>query len=147
MKRISLIDKAFILKRTPLFAMLDLDLLLSVGDKLGIAEYNKSDVVFKVNEEAHRMYFIVKGKVQISDKKGQVVANLEAEDFFGDEALFNDKPRGYSALCMEESTLLTLSRTNLLTIISECPSVAVGLLQVYSSPVSFRARKVAEVEI
>lgn len=146
MKKISLIDKAFLLKRTPLFAMLDLDLLLSVSDKLGMANYDPQDVVFKANEEAHRMYFIVNGKIHINDKQGNLIAKLKSEDFFGDEALFNDKPRGYEAICAEETTLLTLSRTNLLTIISECPSVAVGLLQVYSYPVSFRHRKTSEVE-
>lgn len=146
MKRITLIDKAFLLKRTLLFATLDLDLLLTIADKLGIATFDTGDIIFNVNQDVHRMYFIVKGAVQIRDRHHRLIATLEADDFFGEESLFNDKPRAYEAICTQETSLLTLSRTNLLTIISECPSVAVGFLQVYSSAMPIRLRKSSEGE-
>lgn len=140
MKRYTLIDKAFLLKRNPLFGQLDLDLLLPIADKLSLAHFDKDDLIFDLQEEAHRMYFIVKGTVLITDEEGKELAHLAGEDFFGDEALFNDKPRQYGARCIEDTFLLSLSKTNLLTIISECPSVAVGLLQSYTKATPFRTR-------
>lgn len=144
MKRLTLIDKAFLLKRTPLFGALDLDLLLSIADKLGVATFDEDDFVFFANEEANRMYFIVKGQVAIRSSSSTQICTLKDTDFFGEESLFNSKPRGYEALCLTDTTLLTLSRTNLYSIISECPSVAVGFLQVYASAVQFRPIKQIE---
>ncbi len=135
MKKLGLIDKAFLLKRTPLFATLDLDLILTCADKLGISTFETDEIIFEKGEEAHRMFFIAKGQIRLEDESKQVL--LKGLDFFGDESLFNEKPRSYRAVAVEPSTLLTLSKTNLLTIISESPSVAVGLLQVYAQEARF----------
>lgn len=138
MKRLTLIDKAFLLKRTQPFATLDLDLLLSIADKLNPVEYDPNDFVFVVNEEANRMYFVVKGQVDIRNQQSQLLHRFVNSGFFGEESLFNNKPRAYEAFCPIDTQLLTLSRTNLFTILSECPSVAIGFLQVYTSGMSFR---------
>lgn len=140
MSKITLIDKAFFLKRTLPFNGLDLDLLLAIADKLQVATFERGEIIFGVNEEAFRMYFIVKGDVEVRDSQHKVLATLHSEEFFGDESLFNDKARAYEAFSKTDTTLLSLSRTNLLAIISECPSVAVGLLQAYASLASFRGK-------
>lgn len=140
MSKITLIDKAFFLKRTLIFGMLDLDLLLAIADKLQTITFDPGDTIFTVNEEAFRMYFVLKGSIEIRDSKGQKLATLGPDEFFGEESLFSEKPRAYEAICKTETLLLALSRTNLLTIISECPSVAVGLLQTYTSLSTFRQR-------
>lgn len=139
MKKITLIDKAFLLKRTPLFSALDLDLLLTVADKLGLVISDPGDTIFTIEEEANRMYFIIKGQVELRTADHQLICALEHGDFFGEESLFNNKPRSYEAYTPIETHVLTLSRTNLFTIISECPSVALGFLRVYTS--SFRPIK------
>jgi CRP-like cAMP-binding protein len=131
MKKLGLIDKAFILKRTPLFASLDLDLILTCADKLGISTFDPDEIIFELGEEAHRMFFIAKGMVELENDKEQRKTLYQLE-FFGDESLFNDRPRTYRATAKEQTILLTLSKTNLLTMISECPSIAIGLLQVYA---------------
>lgn len=141
MKQPTLIDKAFLLKRTPLFGMLDFDLLLVVSDKLGTMEVESGETIFANNDPATRMYFIVKGAVEISDGHQKPLALLRSPEFFGDEALLSDKSRGYTAVSKTSSLLLSLSKTNLFTIISECPQVAIGLLQTYSSYNKFRPRK------
>lgn len=138
MKRLTLIDKAFLLKRTQPFGMLDLDLLLTIADKLNVAMFNAGDFVFLENEESNRMYFIMKGQVDILTPTSSPICSLTGGDFFGEESLFSNKPRAYQAKTPVETILLTLSRTNLYTIISECPSVALGFLQVYTSVVGFR---------
>jgi CRP/FNR family transcriptional regulator, cyclic AMP receptor protein len=141
MSKLTLIDKAFFLKRTALFGTLDLELLLAIADKLKIVTFESGEKIFGYNEEAVRIYFIVKGTVEILDRQNILLNTLDNEEFFGDESIFNEKPRGYQAISKTYTQLLALSRTNLLTIISECPSVAVGLLQAYSSMTDFRPRK------
>lgn len=139
MKRLTLIDKALLLKKTSLFGTLDLDLLLPIADKLNPVEYDEGETVFGEGEQGNRMFLIVEGQVQLKNDKQSIL--LDGEDFFGDEALFNEQPRTYAAISKTDSVLLILSRTNLLTIISEAPSVAVALLQVYTTASPFRTRK------
>lgn len=140
MKQLNLIDKAFLLKRTPFFTALDLDLLLAIADKLEAVSMKAGQTVFHTQQEAQRLYLVAKGYVLINDDEGKRLARLAASQFFGDEAVFSDKPRAYEAICEGEVLLLTLSRTHLIAIISECPSVALGFLHEYASVMPFRSR-------
>ncbi len=140
MRHFNLIDKAFLLKKTTLFGSLDLDLLLSIADKMEALNYKPTDKVFQLDQDATRMYVIISGQIAIEDKGGIQLAELLPGDFFGDEALFNEKRRSYIALCNTKVELLALSRSHLLSILQECPSVAIALLESYSAPLSFRPR-------
>lgn len=139
MKNLTIIDKVFYLKRTPLFRMLTMEMLLPIADKLTEVSFDKNDIIFEVNDEAHRMYFIINGKVQINSSN-QAPVILEHGAFFGDEGLFDDSRRAYNALAITDCDILTLTQTNLITIISEYPSVALGFLSVYASTLPDRAK-------
>lgn len=139
MKELSLVEKAFFLKKHTLFNNLDLDLLLIIADKLIQDEYDENEKVFAINQVANRMYFILKGKVEIATKDEKKI-NLVPTEYFGEESLFNDQPRSYEATCIKNTVFLTLSRTCLMTIISECPSLAVSFLEKYTT--SFNCRHI-----
>ena len=134
----SLIEKAFFLKKLRLFNDLDLELLLAISEKLHIDEYDKDEKVFTIGQVANRIYLIVEGTVQLFNDKMRPITELQAGDYFGDEALFNEQTRSYAAICKTDTLFLTLSRSHLLSIISECPSVAVTLLQTYSQQLPCR---------
>lgn len=134
----SLIEKAFFLKKVRLFSELDLELLLAIAEKLHEDDYDANEKIFTPGQVANRIYLIAQGEVQILDERMKPMIELAAGDYFGDESLFNDQPRAYAALCKTDSLFLTLSRSHLLSIISECPSVAVALLQSYSQQLPCR---------
>lgn len=115
-----------------LFNELDLEILLAVAEKLHEDDYDKDEKVFTPGQVANRIYLIAEGTVQVRDEHRKVLSELHAGDYFGDESLFNEQPRGYAAVCKTDAILFTISRSHLLSIISECPSVAVTLLQSYS---------------
>lgn len=140
MRPVNLIDKAFLLKRTRLFGALDLDLLLSIADKMEHIYFQPEERVFQYEQEAFRMYLIISGQVEVIDQEGSHLAFLRSGEFFGDEAMFNEKQRSYTALCKTKVELLSLSRSHLISIINECPSVALSLLEAYSSKIIFRPR-------
>ena len=141
MKRLNLIDKAFLLKRTSIFGTLDLDLLLAIADKLEAVEFDAGEVIFPIGQEAHRMYLIARGSVVIQDGHHRPLAQLATADIFGDESLFNEKPRAYEAISETDTLLMTLSRSYLSSIFSEYPSVALSFLQEYASSATFRPRR------
>lgn len=138
MKPLTLIEKAFFLKKVKPFVDLDLDLLLAIAEKLYVDEYDKNESVFSIGQSANRVYLIFQGNVLLLDEKGHFLSELEASDFFGEESLFNEQPRSYLATCKTDSLLFALSRSHLLSIISECPSVAVLLLQSYAKALPCR---------
>ena len=138
MKELSLIEKAFFLKNTTLFNDLDLDLLIAIADKMHQDIYEKDEKVFEINQIANRMYFIVKGSIRILDENLKIIKLLQSNDFFGDESLFNEKPRTYNVNCFEDTLFLSISKTNLFNIISGCPSVAISLLNTYSHNMKHR---------
>jgi CRP/FNR family cyclic AMP-dependent transcriptional regulator len=140
MRQLTLIDKAFLLKKTNVFGSLDLDLLLSISDKMDLVRFREKEKVFQCDQNGHRMYLIVEGTVRVQEREGRELGMLLPGEFFGDESMFNDKPRAYEAICRTPVSLLALSRSHLLSIIAECPSVAIALLEAYSTHMDFRKR-------
>ena len=138
MKELSLIEKAFFLKKIMLFEELDLDLLVAIADKMGQDIFDAGDKVFEINGKASLMYFIVQGEVQLLDENHLPFQTLTPTHFFGDESLFASTQRDYQALCSQNTLFLTLSKTDLITIISECPSIAIALLEHYAQKTSCR---------
>ena len=140
MSHLTLLEKVFLLKKTALFAELDLDLLLAIGDKAEERSCHPQEPIFMVEQAAHRVYVIISGEVQIQDENGTSLALLQAQDFFGDEALFNQQNRAYTATAKGDVHLLTISRTHLMEIMLECPQVAISLLRAYAATNPFRRR-------
>lgn len=140
MRRLTLIEKAFLLKKTKLFESLDLDLLLTISDKMDFVSFRENEKVFQLDQNGQRMYLIVEGSVRIQGKEEKELATLQAGEFFGDEAMFNEKPRTYEAVCQTQTALLALSRSHLLSIIAECPTVAIAFLEAYTAFLDFRKR-------
>ena len=134
----SLIEKAFFLKKVRLFTDLELELLLAIAEKLHEDDYDAGEKIFTPGQVANRIYFIESGTVQICDERLKPFSEVGIGDYFGDESLFNEQTRCYAAIAKTDSLFLTLSRSHLLSIISECPSVAVALLQAYSQHIPCR---------
>lgn len=139
-KHYTLIDKAFVLKKTPMFGSLELDLLLPIADKMNPTHAQFREPIFCEGEHAYSMYFIIEGTVSITNKEGATIALLQSGEIFGDEAVFNGRPREYTAKSDSETELLTLSRADLLAIIYEYPKVAMGFLETYTKVIPFRTR-------
>lgn len=141
MTALSMVEKAFLLKKIKLFTELELDLLLTVSENLATLTFKEGETIFSHDQSAHRMYFLVEGCVEAADAQDRTLEVMYPLDYFGDEALFNEEPRAYTARCVKDCQLLTLSRSDLLHILSECPSVGIAMLRAYSVGVGFRGGK------
>ncbi len=128
---LSLIEKAFFLKKTQLFHDLDLDLLLALAEKVDEVETPKGKELFSAGQNANHLYFLIKGEVELKSQEGAISLRTPAT-FFGDESLLNESPRGYTALCKCNSLFLVLSRAQLFLILNESPRAALNLLSLYA---------------
>jgi len=132
MKITSLIEKAFLIKKLPLFTELELNDLLAIADKLECHDYSVGEEIFHIGQLAHRMYILAQGTIQVQNEDKGVIDLLKAPNFFGDQALFSDKERNYEAVTTSQCLIYSISKTNLLSIIAEFPSVALGFLSAYA---------------
>jgi len=138
MNEATLLEKAFLLKKTALFSEVDLDLVLAISDKAQILEFDSGETIFSKNQDASLLYIILEGSVIVFDPDTTDQACVEAPDFFGDEALFTQERRTYSARCETDVTCMAISHRSLSEIILEAPQVALSLLRLYSRKLGAR---------
>lgn len=140
MQKSGLIEKAFILKKTALFSGVDLDLLLSLADKATPRSCDAQECIFGHSQEGSRFYVLAEGRIALFCPSETLLTEVKPCDFFGEEALFNDRPRGYSAIALERSKLLSISKTHLLSFMNESPSALINLMQIWANRIVYRSR-------
>ena len=86
----NLIDKAFLLKKTFLFASLDMDVLLSIADKSEVMLFKASSEIFSEGQRSFSLYVIAEGCVKIFSKEAAIDVSLKPFDSFGEESFFNN---------------------------------------------------------
>ncbi|UMB83207.1 cyclic nucleotide-binding domain-containing protein [Chlamydia psittaci] len=134
----NLIDRAFLLKKNPIFNSLDMDILLAISDKTEIMIFKPGVKIFSIEEPSFSLYIIVEGYVKITDNSSSLSVTISSQECFGEESLFSNKPREYNAEAITQVRTLTLSRGQFLSIVEECPSVALSLLELYAKQITFR---------
>ncbi len=105
------------LKQIAVLQALDTDALARLTAVLEEKEYADGGTVFAEGDPGDSMYFLASGCVHI-EKRAQAasaaqktLAVLEAGDYFGEMALFDQKPRSASAVSAGGARLLRLSKS------------------------------------
>ena len=97
--------------------------------------YEDGDVIFREDEPGDCMYYISKGKVNISrnSTEGAVhIATLGEGEIFGEMSLFDRLPRSATATASGETTLLTIDKKKFFTSVSRDPTLAFKILEAMS---------------
>ncbi|WP_348664035.1 cyclic nucleotide-binding domain-containing protein [Chlamydia vaughanii] len=133
----NLIDRAFLLKKNPIFTSLDMDVLLAISDKTEIMIFKPGAKIFSIEQPSFSLYIIAEGYVKITDSSSLSVT-ISSHECFGEESLFSNKLREYNAEAITQVRTLILSKGQFLSIVEECPSVALSLLELYAKQITFR---------
>lgn len=103
------------LDKMHVFNGLDEGQLAGIATKLVEKEYAAGAEVFKRHDKPDGFYMVFKGRVKVTvpdaEKGERQVATLYRGDYFGEEALFENRTRSATIAAMENTTLLFLSRT------------------------------------
>jgi voltage-gated potassium channel len=129
----TLIEKSLILKNTPCFYDLNLEVLLAIADKMSVLDTKKGEVIFTKGEDAHHLFIIAEGEIKVLYHETDESTMLYQGEVFGDEALLAENSRAYETRANTATTLLTLSKHHLHSIISEYPSIAFNFLNLYAT--------------
>lgn len=121
------------LRTVPLFSQLregDLDVLAPL---LMPREYAKNRVILFANDACDAFYVVASGQVKLmliaEDGREVILSVMRPGDFFGEMALMDEEPYASSAIAMEDSTLLVLSRSDFRRCLTEIPGMSLGLLR------------------
>jgi HEAT repeat protein len=140
---LSLTDIMLFLKRIPLFGSMTLDQLRTIAAHLTEREMLPGETIVYEGDLSHDMYLIVSGKVDIVKHFGttaHTLATSSVGDFFGEMAIFEDRPRSADVVAVEPGRLLVLHPEPFRQIVLQDPSISFEIFRV----LSFRIRRFDE---
>jgi len=130
-------DLSTLLSHIPMFDGLSPDDLKALGSSLVERTFSSGDVIMNQGDSGTSMFIVAKGHVNIF-LPGEASRRISLKDvseaeYFGELALFDDKPRSASALATTDAVLLELDRGTLERYLTTRPHVAMMLLRTMST--------------
>ena len=111
--------------------------------------FEKSDVIFEVNTNAHYYFQIISGEVKMNnyneEGKEFIQGFFYAKHCFGEPPLFLNRTYPANAEAIEDSELICISKTNFLKLISENPSVSIMMIENLAQRLHYKSVMAAEI--
>ena len=128
---IDLFDRIRLLQQTSIFSEVETDDLRFVADSLQEDLFFKGDQIFSEKDYGNEMYIIISGKIGISitNRKDEYISTIGSGECFGEMNLLDGLPRSATAFVVEDSNLLSLSKSNLRGLILSYPEISLGILK------------------
>lgn len=100
-------------------------------------KYKKGEVIYRAGEISDSLYIVSSGKIKIyrlsESGKEQLVRILQAGDFTGELALFNETIHEAYAEAMEETWVCMVKQADLQALLLKYPSISIKLLNEFSN--------------
>ncbi|WP_404788650.1 DUF1003 domain-containing protein [Altericista sp. CCNU0014] len=130
-------DIVRLLESIDLFAGISRQDLTFLAQRVELHTYRAGEIIFNYGEVGSIMYVVASGAVNIY-LPGEASRRISLKDisrgeYFGELALFDDRPRSASALATTDVEVLEITQATLLYYIDRHPHVAIALLQTLSN--------------
>jgi uncharacterized membrane protein len=120
-----------LLKSVPLFSLLDEDEMAVLAQQVEVKNYAPRERVYKVGD-AGQAYVMLSGKVRVTtvdeDHQEVVVDEPSKGQFFGLASMLEQTPHRTTAIALEESSCLEVSREDIATLLQRKPHAGMDLL-------------------
>ncbi len=125
-----------LLRSIPMFAGLNDDDLAALSTALARREFKAGKMIFALGDAGNAMYIVDSGDVNIH-LPGQNSQRISLKDvsrgeYFGELALFDEKPRSASAVATSDTVLLELKHDTLAGYLERRPAAAMAILRTMS---------------
>jgi CRP-like cAMP-binding protein len=142
---------ASLLAEVELFGELDDGTLLAIADRARPRVVERGQVLFWQDEPGESMFVLLEGAVKlvVSSRDGGLVelARLVAPASFGELAVLDGGPRSATAEAVERSTLLAITRAEVLRLVHAEEHVAEALLRLLGTMVRRTTRQVTDLAL
>jgi CRP/FNR family transcriptional regulator, cyclic AMP receptor protein len=146
---VDLQHRAGVLARTELFGGIDEAARRRIAEHVAERVVERGQCVFTQDEPGDRMYVLADGAVKlfVASRDGGIVELVRHRPpaTFGEVALLDGGPRSASAEAVERSTLLVVTRTELLHLLRAEDQVAEALLSTLGAMVRRTTRQVSDL--
>jgi len=130
------VDATDLLRSIPLFEGLAEDDLVALSATLVPCRFAAGSMIFAQGDRGDSMFIVQSGDVNIhlpGDESRRIsLKDIARGEFFGELALFDDKPRSASALATSDTVLLELQRETLEQYLDKRPRAAMAILRTMS---------------
>ena len=123
-----------VLKRVPLFALLDEEELAVLAAQVELKQFAPRQRIYKMGDAAARAYVVVSGEVRVTtvDEDGDevIVDQPAAGEFFGSASMLEETPHQTSALALEETECVEVDRHDIAILLERKPLAGMDMLAV-----------------
>ena len=130
-------NKVWYLRQNRLFVEASEAGVVSNEHLFTMCEMARGTRVFDLGDTTRVVYMVKRGTVRIAretpDGKDVTVALLGAGDFFGEETLFDDRPRTTVAVILEDALLCTVRADDLFALLARDPGLALNVAKMLST--------------
>ena len=122
------------LKHVPLFALLDDDERAVLAAQVDLKGFAARQRIYKIGDPSKHAYILLSGNVQVTtvdeDQQEVLVDQPGHGQFFGFASMLDQTPHQTSALSVEESTCVEVSRDDIATLLQRKPMAGMDMLTV-----------------
>jgi CRP/FNR family transcriptional regulator, cyclic AMP receptor protein len=127
-----LISKPEILRSVPLFALLDDDETAVLAGQVELRNFSAHEPIYKMGEPSPHAYIVVSGKIRVStvdeDQREVVVDEPSKGDFCGFASLLEQTLHQTTAVALEDTVCLEVSRDDISVLLERKPHAGMDLL-------------------
>lgn len=116
----------------------DVDKIVEIAREL---HFSNGQYVVRADDDNHDLYVVLEGVTSIETPSGEVIAKVGSGRIIGEVALIDDKPRSATVVSLGRSRLAALPAEDLRRVMSERPTMAVGILTNIARTLSERLRQ------
>jgi uncharacterized membrane protein len=121
-----------VLKNVPLFALLDEDEIAVLAGQVDFKTFAPRERIYKVGDPSGAAYVLISGKVRVTtvdeDQQEVVVDEPAGGEFFGFASMLEKTPHQTTALALEESSCIEVTRDDITTLLERKPHAGMDLL-------------------
>jgi uncharacterized membrane protein len=124
--------KPEVLKNVPLFALLDDEETAVLASQVEIKTFVPRERIYKIGDPGRQAYVLISGKIRVNtvdeDQQEVVVDEPREGEFFGFASMLEQTPHQTTALALEESSCLEISRDDIAILLQRKPQAGMDLL-------------------
>lgn len=125
-----------LLRSIPMFAGLSNDDLEALCSTVSVREFRAGSMIFALGDSGDAMYIVDRGDVNIhlpgQNSQRISLKDISRGEYFGELALFDQKPRSASAVATTDTVLLELQHDTLANYLQHRPAAAMAILRTIS---------------
>jgi CRP-like cAMP-binding protein len=133
---VTISDKIMLLRGIDIFESLSVSELAATASVVEEIDCTPGEIIIQEGTVGDTMYLVVKGEVSVIKDLGQIneieIDRINAGDYFGEMALFEDAVRSVSIRIEEPSRFMVLHKQEFKELVREYPQIALEICKVLS---------------